>query len=143
MSEPALIRYMVIDEGAGAGDTPDDAGVIAVVSWNWGPNAAAGDAGTGAEVYHLSITREVDAASPRFLRLFETGTPIAKASLYEYLTTSTGRKPTAKYDLTHLTVVHYRSAASDPGSSRESFGMLYAELVVRYFPLRSDPGGLN
>jgi len=134
MSEHALNRYMIIE---------GEADVIAIASWDWSAHPVTGDTGTGAEVYDLSITREVDAASPRLLGLFETGTTVAKASLYEYSTAATTRTMTVQIGLTNMTVVNHRKVASSPGSSLESFGLRFTQSVVRYLPLKSDPDRLN
>jgi type VI protein secretion system component Hcp len=142
MSEQTSNRYMVIEEVAGAAE-PDTAAAIAIESWEWGASIVADDPGTGAQVYGMSITREVDWASPRLLRLFETGTTVARATLYEYSTTSTGRVLTTQIGLTDMTVVHYRGSASDPGGSHETFGLRFPASVVRYPPRNSAPVPLN
>ena len=141
MSQETSNRYMVIEGVAGADGPGGETGVIAIESWEWGARAVAGDPGKGAEVYGLSITRVVDWASPRLLRLFETGTTVAVARLYEYSTVATEMKITVEIGLTNMIVVYHRRPSTGCGCSRETFGLQSAESVVRFLPQRS--GRLN
>lgn len=125
-------------KGEGTSRGPSD---IEVSSYQWGstrPTSASGQP-TGKRMHKpITITREVDAASPKLYQALDKGTVFPKVVLYVDPPSSTGAQPgdSEVITLTKAVVVDADASVVDGTSDEtpsESITFAYGKIEIQYF----------